>query len=282
MAGTAVSVVMPAWNARDFVGDAVRSVLAQEHRAAECIVVDDGSTDGTADLLQREFGPDIQVIRQDRQGVSVARNTGAAAASGELIAFLDSDDSWLPNKLSRQLDAFQADPDLDFVYSWVWRTDAKLQVTAISEAADPDELIERTIMLRSGVANLAMTGVIRAARFQQLGGFDERLSTSADADLACRLAIAGRIEVVREPLALYRQHGAQMHTNPATLEHDFPIVLGKVYGNTNLESLPRRRRALAAFHRTLAIAYLRDRRLIAGARHGLQAFLRSPGIALTG
>jgi glycosyltransferase involved in cell wall biosynthesis len=281
MAGTAVSVVIPAWNARDFVGDAVRSVLAQEHPAAECIVVDDGSTDGTPDLLEREFGSDIRVIRQDRKGVSTARNTGVAQAGGEIVAFLDSDDTWLPNKLFRQLEVFQADPGLDFVYSWAWRTDAELNVTSLAEAAEPDELIERTIMLSGRVANLAMTGMVRAARFRELGGFDERLSTSADADLSCRLA-AGRIDVVREPLALYRQHGAQMHANPAALEHDFPIVLRKVYGNPHLKSLPNRSAALAAFHRTLAIAYLRDARLTAGARHGLKALLRSPRTALTG
>src|SRR4029079_3756184 len=105
---------------------------------------------------------------------------------------------------------------------------------------------------------------------------------SADADLACRLAIAGRIEVVREPLALYRQHGAQMHANPAALEHDFPIVLRELYANPNVKSLPKRSAALGALHRTLAIAYLRDGRMIAGARHALQAFLRSPRTAITG
>jgi glycosyltransferase involved in cell wall biosynthesis len=282
MAGTAVSVIIPAWNARDFVGDAVRSVLAQEQEAAECIVVDDGSTDGTAELLQCDFGSDIKIISQGRRGVAAARNAGAEAASGDFLALLDADDAWLPNKLSRQVETLQADPHLDLVYSWVWRTDAALQTRALREAAEPHELIERTIMLNGRVANLAMTGVVRAAQFHELGGFDERLSTSADADLACRLAIAGRIEVVREPLALYRQHGAQMHVNPVALEHDFPIVLRKIYGNPNVKSLPKRTAALAAFHRTLAIAYLRDRRLLAGARHGLQAILRSPRVALTG
>jgi len=73
-----------------------------------------------------------------------------------------------------------------------------------------------------------------------------------------------------------------MHANPAALEHDFPIVLRKLYGNQNVKSLPKQGAALAAFHRTLAIAYLRDRRPLAGARHGLHAILRSPRVALTG
>ncbi len=106
-----ISVVIPTHNRRERVQDAVRTVQAQTLAPLEIIVVDDGSTDGTADVLGDEF-PGVCVIRQANAGVSAARNAGIAAARGEWIAFLDSDDTWLPEKLARQRDCLQADPTL--------------------------------------------------------------------------------------------------------------------------------------------------------------------------
>src|SRR5689334_21141299 len=105
MSGPLVTVVVPVYNTLPYVADALESALAQTHRELDVVVVDDGSTDGSSgvvvELAARE--PRIRVVRQPNAGLAAARNAGLAAAAGEYVAFLDSDDLWLPEKLERQL-----------------------------------------------------------------------------------------------------------------------------------------------------------------------------------
>ena len=110
-----VSAVIPAYNAGKYVGRAIESVLAQTHKADEIIVVNDGSSDDTAEVVER-FGGAVRFIRQENAGASVARNTGIEAATSEWIAFLDADDEWLPNKLKLQTEHLERNPKL------VWTT----------------------------------------------------------------------------------------------------------------------------------------------------------------
>jgi len=104
-----VSVIIPTYNRAWVLKEAIDSVLAQEFKDFELIVVDDGSTDNTGEILD-SYEQDILVLRQSNKGVSAARNRGIDAAEGRLIAFLDSDDLWLPRKLSSQVDFFNSNP----------------------------------------------------------------------------------------------------------------------------------------------------------------------------
>jgi glycosyltransferase involved in cell wall biosynthesis len=113
-----LSVVIPTWNRAQLVGDAIRSVLGQREGEVEAIVVDDASTDATVDLLEREFGDRIRLLRlEHRRGPGGARNAGARVARGEFVAFLDSDDVWLPGKVDAELEAFARFPDAEVVVS---------------------------------------------------------------------------------------------------------------------------------------------------------------------
>jgi glycosyltransferase involved in cell wall biosynthesis len=280
IAAPSVSVVIPARNARPLVADAIQSALTQTYQPLECIVIDDGSTDSTGQWVRDRFGRRVELVRQPNRGVAAARNAGCRVAQGDLIAFLDADDVWLREKLERQIRMFEADPDLDFVYSSVLHVDRKLRVISVGEAAPPSEVLRRTVMLDRSVTNLAMTGVVRTRRVRELGGFDERLSTSADADLACRLALHARIDCVSDALALYRQHPGQMHSDLVALEHDMQVIIGKLFGNGSTMKVPRRRSAMAALHRTLAIAYLHDRSLRRGMSHAVKSLLLDPRVAL--
>jgi len=113
-----LSVVIPTWNRARLVCDAVRSALQQREGAVEVIVVDDVSTDGTAELLSSDFGSSITVLRlEHRRGPGGARNAGARLARGEFVGFLDSDDVWLPGKLDAELRVFAEFPDADIVVS---------------------------------------------------------------------------------------------------------------------------------------------------------------------
>ena len=106
-----ISVVIPAYNAETYIVETVESVLAQTADLLEVIVVNDGSTDRTEELLQG-FGDRITLLSQENSGVARARNAGLEVARGEYIAFLDSDDAWLPEKTAKQLEVMQRYPDI--------------------------------------------------------------------------------------------------------------------------------------------------------------------------
>ena len=111
-----VSAIIPVHNGELYVADSVRSVLGQSHAVAECIVVDDGSTDNTRDVLA-SFGSSIVVVHQEHRGVSAARNAGIREARGDYLAFLDADDVWFPDKIAVQLGALQSAPHAGAAYS---------------------------------------------------------------------------------------------------------------------------------------------------------------------
>ncbi len=113
-----VSVVIPAHNSRRYIVPALDSILSQKHRPLEILVVDDGSTDSTAEIV-REFAGEVRLIEQEQSGHPAARNTGIRAAAGEFLAFLDHDDIWSPDKLERQLASFERNPSLDLVFGHI-------------------------------------------------------------------------------------------------------------------------------------------------------------------
>ncbi len=142
-----VSVVMPAYNVAWCIGRAVDSVLAQDFRSRELIVVNDGSTDGTRAVLER-YGAAITVIDQENQGMSAARNVAIRRARGTYVAFLDADDWWLPGKLRRQVELMQGSPEIGFCSNAVagrgWRR-AAAQPLALSSRPNrcPRDVVRR-------------------------------------------------------------------------------------------------------------------------------------------
>jgi glycosyltransferase involved in cell wall biosynthesis len=111
-----VSVIIPVFNGERYVADAIASVLAQRHHALEVIVVDDGSTDASADVVRRIVDARCRLVRQTSSGAAAARNRGISESTGTLLAFLDADDVWTPDKLERQLHALTAEPEIDMVF----------------------------------------------------------------------------------------------------------------------------------------------------------------------
>ena len=110
-----ISVVIPVYNGERYIGEAIKSVLAQKHRPLEIIVIDDGSTDGTAKIIQ-QFGDPVQYHYQPNAGLGATRNAGATIAKGEFLAFLDADDLWVSNKLQLQLQQFEEDSSLEISF----------------------------------------------------------------------------------------------------------------------------------------------------------------------
>jgi hypothetical protein len=206
-----VSAIIPVHNGQRYVAESVRSVLAQSRPVAECIVVDDGSTDGTADVLA-SFGSSIVVVHQDHAGVAAARNAGMAKATGDCFAFLDADDVWFPGKTAAQLPVLQAEPDAGAVYSGFVMTDEHLQPRRLIVHSGGPRSVNRAFLGYSGGLGFSFTGIVRRDAAEAAGGYDERLSNCADVDFWWRLSRMRPVVGVRRPLAFYRLHPyGQMH-----------------------------------------------------------------------
>jgi glycosyltransferase involved in cell wall biosynthesis len=203
-----VSVVIPTHNRRRLLGQAVRSALGQVGVEVEVVVVDDGSSDGTADAVAALGDDRVRLIQHRRPlGVAAARNAGAGAARGAWVALLDDDDLWAPDKLKRQLEAASA-AEAGWVYAGVVEIDAEGRLLGGGVPPSPEELLaglRRRNLMPAGSSNVA----VRSDLLSASGGFDPRLRHLADWDLWLRLAGLGPPACVPAPLVAYRLHHGQ-------------------------------------------------------------------------
>lgn len=219
-----VSVVIAAYNAADFIEDTCRSAMRQTYSALEIIVVDDGSTDRTADLVETlaASDPRIRVIRQQNLGVAAARNRAIALAAGEFIAPLDADDVWDPTKIARQVMRLQeAGPRAGMAYCW-W---AWIDVNGAPLDRSPFWRVEGDVLDRLTEVNFtgsASVPLFRSACLDVVGGYDAGLRAKGaqgceDWDLALR--VAGRYQVVAVPAMLvgYRRRRDSMSAGCDTM-----------------------------------------------------------------
>jgi len=255
-----VSVVIPAYNAAPYVGQAVESVLAQTFDDLEVIVVDDGSTDDTADVVGR-VGKSARYVHQPNSGVSAARNKGIAESSGRYVAFLDADDTWLPEKLDRQLEALAAGPAYGLCHSAFIVSDVDLRPIEVRNRRPPGTPLE-SLLLEGNVVGSPSTVICRRDLFDEAGGFDPDLSQCADWDMWVRLASLTPFTRLDEPLVRYRQHETSMSSDPRLLEQDSLRVLEKGFTMPGLDPKIRaqRRRAFAHTYMVLAGTYFRGHR----------------------
>lgn len=207
-----VSVVMPTFNRRDLVLEAIDSVLAQTYPNLEVLVIDDGSTDGTGEAIAARYAgePRVRYAWQANAERAVARNAGIKQARGEFVAFLDSDDCWLPEKLEKQLAVFAADPSLDLVHTdFAIRsgcdTPSKTEARPDSEGVMQGHLFPS--LLQSDPIG-TLTIVVRRSALAERGAFstDRRIIPFEDWELWTRIAYRSRVGYIPEQLAIYRSH----------------------------------------------------------------------------
>src|ERR1700682_2808321 len=195
-----VSVVMPAYNVAWCIGRAVDSVLAQDFRACELIVVNDGSTDGTRALLDG-YGAAITVINQENRGMSAARNTGIRRARGTYVAFLDADDWWLAGKLSRQVELMHGRPEIGFSFPTARGEDDDGRLLNLWRCPNGSKEILATLFAQDATIGRGCSGVMaRRDLLYRVGLFDESLRGFEDPDLWMRLAAVSGYALVAATL----------------------------------------------------------------------------------
>lgn len=231
------SVVMTAYNEERWIADAIASVLAQTHAELELIVVDDGSTDATVEQVER-FADDsrLRLVRQENAGLSAARNTGIAASESDWVAFLDSDDLWMPTYLERVDATLTGRPEVGFAYVDAWRLDPDgrfFREQAMARQHPPSvPPADPTAFLRLLVEHgnfIFVSTTVRRAALEEAGGFKVELTSCEDFDLWIRILAAGH--GVAHPdgrLAIKRDRPTAMSAN----ERKMVMNLRDVYNFT--------------------------------------------------
>lgn len=232
MTPSLVSCIIPVLNGERYLREALESIRAQTYRPLEIIVADDGSTDGTAAIVAG-FGDQVHYLWQANSGPAAARNLGLRAAHGEFVGFLDADDLWHPEKLTRQMSRFQARPDLD------------LCITYVQNFWIP-ELIEEAARYRNHRRSQPMPGyftgslLVRSALFNTVGRFNATLWHADDTEWFIR-AIEHRavVELLPDVLAYHRIHRSNISRRQATDSREEYLHVLKA-------ALDRRRRPMRA------------------------------------
>lgn len=204
-----VSVVIPVYNGDRYIAAAIESVLAQTWQDFEIIVVDDGSSDHTPAILQRygeQYGDRVRAVSQSNQGVAMARNHGIALAQGKWVAFLDADDTFLPDKLAAQLAFATANPHLGMVHSGWQRVDEAGKLLKVVQPWHeiPDLTLESWLRWKPVLPSAML---FKRDWLVQSGGFDRRFPPAEDTELVLRLAAMGcQADWLPQVTVNYRQH----------------------------------------------------------------------------
>ncbi len=207
-----ISCIVPVFNGERYLGEALDSIFAQTYRPLEVIVVDDGSTDGTPDVVAR-YGEQVAYLKQANAGPAAARNRGLSVAKGEFVAFLDADDLWHEEKLARQMARFRARPELELCITHIknfW----------VPELKHEEERLRNTPVARDQPGS-SQTWLARRALFERVGMFDATLVHRDVMDWMMRLRRQGGVsETLNEVLVYRRIHKNNLNRQRSTFEDE--------------------------------------------------------------
>lgn len=275
-----VSVVVPAFNAGRFLREALESALDQSLAPSEVVVVDDGSTDDTASVLEQFHGRIVR-LRQSNAGQASARNRGVGSATGNLLAFLDADDIWSREKLERQVALFEGRPEVGLVYCSMRELRTDGSPGGRRQATLRGRCVQGVLLGQDGGAISGSTPVVRRELFEQLGGFAEDLVPCEDTDLFWRAALRTELDFVDAPLVAYRLHGTNAHLDLARMNGAWTKLYARAFADPEIRRLGAsfRWRCRGRLHAMLSGDSLRAGRLWAAVVHGLRASAWWPPLA---
>jgi glycosyltransferase involved in cell wall biosynthesis len=230
-----VDVIMPAYNAARFLPMAIESVMAQTFEDWRILLVDDGSTDNTAEVVVpfvERLGPKLRYIRQQNSGVSAARNHAIRNSSAEFLAMLDADDVWLPNRLFESLKCFEKRPQAGLSYGLISRITPAGEIIDTFGGNDSryaDGHIAPHIYMRR-VDLPCATVMLRKSCIDEVGMFDETLEATEDRDLWLRIAFRYEVAVTSNVVAYYRTSPDSLTTDPERMLKAQMRFIEKHYG----------------------------------------------------
>jgi len=267
-----VSVVIPTYNRGHLVSRAIRSVLDQTYQNFEVIVVDDASTDNTEKVVKCFNNEKIKYFRHERnKGAATARNTGIRAAQGEYIAFQDSDDEWLPEKLEKQIKVFENAPaEVGVVYTGFWRLeDGKKTYIPFARIIRNEGKIHNELLKGNFVATVA--ALVKTECFSYVGLFDERLPRLQDWELFIRISKSYEFKFIDEPLVISYFTPNSISANPEALIKAHKLILEK-----HFQDFRRNRRLLASCHYSIGNLLCQSGKMEQGRNHILSAIKLYP------
>jgi glycosyltransferase involved in cell wall biosynthesis len=227
-----VSIIIPMFNAQEWIVGLLQSILNQTYKNIEVILINDGSTDESLTLVNK-FSKDfreirLKVVNQANTGVSEARNEGVRNSIGELLAFVDSDDIWIREKIERQVRAMIKSDVAATACSYAIFRDSDLEILDVVHPDWSTHGVRNWLLFRSYGGLLSSTLMLRREVFYETGPFKIDLSLSADIDFAWRLLSVNQVVLIREPLVGYRLRPNQMHKLPDLLISESKRILNTV------------------------------------------------------
>lgn len=218
-----ISVIIPAYNAEQTILETIKSVQKQTFADFELIVINDGSTDKTMELLNTVQDPRLKVFSYSNGGLPVARNRGIIQATGEFITFIDADDLWTPDKLELQLAALQKNPQAGLVYSWTLVMDEKGEDFYPGKSVSFEGNVHAQLLLSNFIAS-GSNVMLRREAIASVGEFDATLRSCEDWDYWLRVAPHWSFVVVPKHQILYRQTSGAMSSKVDVMEKNHLIV----------------------------------------------------------
>jgi glycosyltransferase involved in cell wall biosynthesis len=218
--------VIPAYNAAKFIDETLTCILEQTLEGVEVIVVDDGSTDSTANAVE-PYLDHITYIHQENAGVSAARNRGLEPARGRYVCFFDADDWMYPENLAKKVAHLEGHPEDVLVHSHVAVTDEVLNRTGEVLTGRTGDVAPDLMGYAPPAIPGVSSSVLRTEIARAVGGFDTELSTSADFDFWVRVALRGTVASVPEVLVFYRRHGEAMYADVGLHVHDMLAIIDR-------------------------------------------------------
>jgi glycosyltransferase involved in cell wall biosynthesis len=271
---TAISVVVPAYNAEKTILETIQSIQKQTFSNFELIVINDGSTDKTVELLNTIVDPRLKIFSYENGGLPVARNRGIAHANGEFITFIDADDLWTPDKLELQIAALQQHQEAGVVYSWTAFINDKGQLIYAQEPSFFDGDVYPQLLVNNFISS-GSNILVRRQFIESAGEFDPLLKSAEDWDYNIRLAALCPFAVVPKYQILYRKSQNSMTAKINVMEKAIFTVIERAFQAAPTELKVLKNQSMANYFRFIAKLYLEYDTNINGTKQAINKLKKS-------
>lgn len=269
-----ISVVIPAYNAETTISETIASVQNQTFSDIEIIIINDGSTDQTLNIVQNFTDPRIKVFSYENGGLPVARNRGIDRATGEFISFIDADDLWTPDKLEKQLASLKANSKAAVAYSWTQTIDRQGNLLHRYNSIFLEGDVYSELLVNNFIGN-GSNILVRQEAISTVGKFDPKLKSCEDWDFYIRLAAKYHFVVVPNWQILYRLSSTTMTSKIDIMEISGIAVIEKAYQSAPLEYQSLKNQSLAWIYEYCTQQCLRCNNDLAGVKIASQKFWKA-------